>query len=89
MMDFVTHDGRVLDDAALDSMAREYESETWSGVGEISAGRPKIYDEDMETVSFRLPKSRISAIEAYVAHHGGSKSQFFRQAIDDALLASA
>ena len=88
-MSFVAHNGEILDDAAFDARAREYEEGTWSGVSEVSAGRPKMYDEDMETVSFRLPKSRMSAIEAHIGLHGGSKSQFFRDAIDEALLAHA
>ena len=70
-------------------MAEEYEEGSWSGAGPTSPGRPRIYDEDMETVSFRLPKSRIAAIEAFTKRSGQSKSQFFRDAIDRALLAQA
>ena len=88
-MEYKTEDGTVLTDEKLDQMAREYESGTWHGHGEVTKGRPKLYDEDMETVSFRLPKSRIEAIEAVTARTGESKSDFFRDAIDKALLESA
>ena len=84
-----TRSGVELTDDMLDSMAREYEEGTWSGHGEISPGRPRLYDEDMETVSFRLPRSRIEAIEALAKRTGESKSAFFREAIDQALLAKA
>lgn len=82
-------DGTVLTDELLDAMAQEYEEGTWSGHGEITPGRPRMYDEDMETVSFRLPKSRVAAIEAVAKRRGESKSEFFRQAVDQALLAQA
>lgn len=86
-MSFIAENGRSIDDTEFDRMAEEYEQGTWSGHGEVSPGRPKLYDEDMETVSFRLPKSRIEAIEAVAKRKGESKSQFFREAIDRALLA--
>lgn len=74
-------------DKQLDEEAKEYESGSWSGkTGEVVMGRPKLYDEDMETVSFRLPASRIRAIEAVVKRTGQSKSDFFRDAIDNALM---
>lgn len=69
----------------LDNMAEEYENGTWTGHGEIMMGRPKLYDEDMETVSFRLPRSRIIAVEAAAKRRGETKSDFFRKAIDQAL----
>ncbi len=88
-MEYIATNGKVLTDELLDSMAAEYEDGTWGGHGEVSRGRPRIYDEDMETVSFRIPKSRIAAIEAVVRKRGESKSDFFRDAIDQALLAQA
>lgn len=57
-----------------------------AGVRPVS-GRPRVYDEDMETVSFRLPKSRIFAIGAVAESRGESRSEFIREAIDAALLA--
>ena len=80
--------GAEITDAMLDAMAEEYEQGTWEGHGKVSAGRPCLFDEDMATVSFRVPKSRIAAVEAVAARKGESKSEFFRKALDDALLAS-
>ena len=88
-MTYKTRSGVVLTDEMIDSMAREYEEGTWAGHGEVSPGRPCLYDEDMETVSFRLPRSRIEAIETLTRRTGESKSTFFREAIDQALLAKA
>lgn len=56
-MKFKTASGRELSDADFDAMAVEYEAGTWTEpVGKASPGRPKLYEEDMETVSFRLPR---------------------------------
>jgi hypothetical protein len=88
-MGFETDGGIVIADETFDNMAEEYEKGAWTGGGEVTAGRPRLYDEDMETVSFRLPKSRIRAIDAVAKRTGTSKSDFFREAIDRALIASA
>lgn len=71
----------------LDHMAAEYESGDWNGsVGPVVPGRPRIYDEELETISFRLPKSRVNAIDAKAKRNGETRSQFLRQAVDAALL---
>ena len=43
----------------------------------------------METISYRLPKSRVNAIDAKAKRNGETRSQFLRQAVDDALLTNA
>lgn len=88
-MEFTKKDGTPITDDMLDAMAAEYENGTWSGHGEITMGRPKLYDEDMETVSFRIPRSRIVAVEAVTKRNGMSKSEFYRRAIDKELAALA
>lgn len=86
---YVADDGFLLTDEVLDGLAAEYEDGSWEGHGKVGPGRPRMYDEDMETVSFRLPKSRIFAIGAVAKSQGESKSEFIRKAIDAALLAHA
>ena len=86
-MKFKTASGRELSDADFDAMAVEYEAGTWTEpVGNASPGRPKLYEEDMETVSFRLPRSRVDAVEAAAKRRGISKSESYRRAIDRELL---
>jgi len=75
-------------DEQLDSLAADYESGTWKGrLGPVVQGRPRLYEEEMRTISFRIPASRLRAIDAYAERSGKSRSEFLRQAIDDALLA--
>ncbi|HIY82590.1 toxin-antitoxin system antitoxin subunit [Rubneribacter sp.] len=71
----------------FDAMAKEYEDGTWEGCGEPTMGRPKLYDEDLETVSFRLARSRIAAVDAATRRAGISKSEFYRRAVDRELAA--
>ena len=86
-MEFKTADGTILTDADFDKMAEEYENGSWEGCGKVTLGRPKLFDEEMETVSFRIPCSRIEAVEAVSKRGGISKAEFFRRAIDRELIA--
>lgn len=72
----------------LNKEAAEYEDGSWNpeSFGKPTPGRPRLYDEDMETVTLRLPRSRIAAIEAAASKLGESRSQFMRDAIDQRLL---
>lgn len=88
-MEYITENGSVLTDAMLDEMAKEYEDGTWSGHGPVSPGRPPLFDEEMVTVSFRMPISRVQAVETAARKYGQSKSEFFREAVESALLARA
>lgn len=86
-MKHIAEDGTALTDELLDKLAEEYESGAWKGdLGEVTRGRPKLCEEELETVSFRLPKSRIAAIEAVAKKRGQSKSEFLRQAVDRNLI---
>jgi uncharacterized protein (DUF1778 family) len=57
-------------------------------VGRITPGRPRLYDEELRTISLRLPKSRLDAIDADAKARGESRSQFLRRAIDHELSAA-
>jgi len=87
-MEYTTKSGQTITEEDLRIMDEEAETGAWHGDGPVVMGRPKLYNEDLETVSFRLPRSRIAAIEALSKKTGESKSEFFRQAIDQALISS-
>lgn len=88
-MEFRTASGKIIGDAEFEDMAKDYELGAWTGTGEVTIGRPKLYGEDMETVSFRIPRSRVVAVEAVTERLGISKSDFYRLAVDRELLALA
>ena len=75
-------------DDQLNRQAAQYEDGSWQGITEpAKPGRPRLYDDELETISFRLPKSRIDAIDAASKQQGESRSEFIRRALDSALLA--
>ena len=74
----------------LDKMAAEYENGTWEGnLTKVTMGRPRISDEELTTVAFRLPKSRLSNIERISKSRGETRSQFLRDAVNKALVSAS
>ena len=88
-MAYVSENGVELTDEMLDAMAAEYERGEWSGVGRVTAGRPRSFGEEMETVSFRIPKSRIAAMEEAARKRGETRSDLIREAVDMMLMSLA
>ena len=85
-MKYVTENGTVLTDEKLDEMAKKYEEGTWSGkMGKLVVGRPSLADEDVKSVSFRLPVSKIAMMDARAAAKGETRSEFIREIIEAAL----
>ena len=75
-----------VDDQMLDSMAAEYEKGSWhGGVGPIKAGRPHISDEDLTTISVRLPQSLLRTIDLKAKSKKENRSQFLRDTLIRAL----
>ncbi len=75
----------------LDAWAGEYEGADWSHMrfGEVVNGRPRIADEPLDSITVRIPRSRILAMKQMQAEHGITKSEFVRRAIDHELMAMA
>ena len=71
----------------LDSWAAEFESETWdaSRLGRPVMGRPSIADEEVRPVTFRLPLSKIVALDKSALEHGRSRSDELRAMVDSYL----
>jgi hypothetical protein len=92
-MGYKKKDGTVVTDDWMDTIAEAAEKDRLPGVilsTETHAGRPRMYDDDeLKTISFRLPLSRISAIERAAKRKGESRSEFLRDAVDKALIGNA
>ena len=85
-MDYRTETGQLLTDDRLDQMAKKYEEGNWSGkMGKLVVGRPSLADEDVKSVSFRLPVSKIALIDACAAARGETRSKFIRDVIESEL----
>lgn len=88
-MEYELKNGTVVDDDTLEAMAAEWESGAWEGhVENVVVGVPKeAADDEMTVVSFRMPKTRVDAVDAAAARLGVSKSEFYRRAVDRELAA--
>ncbi|MFY9263315.1 MAG: ribbon-helix-helix domain-containing protein [Arcanobacterium sp.] len=75
-------DGSEISDEQLELEAREYEAGTWEGtLSNIRVGRPPIYEEALVSVTVKLPKNMLAAID----ERTGNRSDFIRRALADAL----
>jgi hypothetical protein len=92
-MGYEKKDGTAITDDWMDAIAKAAENDQLPGIvlsTKTHAGRPRMYEDDeLRTVSFRLPLSRISAIERAAERKGESRSEFLRDAVDKALISSA
>ncbi|WP_172135442.1 ribbon-helix-helix protein, CopG family [Adlercreutzia sp. ZJ473] len=54
----------------------------------VMAGRP-LEQEPMDTISLKIPRSRLQAVNRMAREAGVSRSEFVRRAIDNELIALA
>ena len=74
-----------LSEEQLEEIAAQHDSGTWPGhTSPPVPGRPRLYDEELETISFRLGASRIRAVDDAADKLGESRSRFLRRAVDQA-----
>ena len=86
-MDVKTESGQVITEEMLDEMAKKYEDGTWGGkLGKLVVGRPSLADEEVKSVSFRLPVSKIAVMDARAEAKGKTRSEFIRETIESELV---
>ena len=83
-MEVKTKSGAVLTDEMFEELAAAYESGKWPGraTGEIVMGRPRISAEDSKTITFRLPISKIAALDKKAAAQKTTRSNALRAAVE-------
>ena len=87
-MDIKTKNGVVITDEMFERLASAYESGDWPGkaTGEIVYGRPRIAEEESRTVTFRLPVSKIVALDKAALAHNTTRSEALREAVEGYLV---
>ena len=86
-MSIVTKNGTVLTDEMIEKLAEQWENDTWSGhLDKVIMGRPRISDEELVNVTFRMPKSYLASIERITKESGQTRSTFLRNAVERALI---
>jgi len=82
-MSVVTSTGTELSDEMFDAMAEEWENDTWQGrLEKAPVGRPRLSDEDLRSVTFRLPVSKIGILDRKASTQGETRSKVLREAVE-------
>ena len=86
---YVTKSGAVLTEDDIERMAQAAEAGDYPGVpGEWVVrpqGRPPLCDEELVTITFKVPRSQRDAADARAASLGETRSLFMRAALAAAL----
>ena len=89
MREYVTKSGAVLTEADIERLAEAAERGDYPG--EPGAwmirpqGRPALCDEELVTITFKVPRSQRDAVDRRAAALGETRSQFMRAALAQAL----
>ena len=70
----------------LDKLAEPYEGGNWPEGRTILLGRPRISDEELVSVTIKLPKSQLEAIDNGANREGKSRSAYMRNLLKLAMM---
>jgi hypothetical protein len=88
-MKYIAENSIEITDEMIERWAAAYESGKYLGVaGEVTVGRPRLAVEEVRSVAFKLPVSKINAIDELARQQGETRSEFLRDAVDSILLAA-
>ena len=88
-MEYKPKDGTVITDAMIEELGEAVERDGLPGkpgkflVG--SPGRPRISDEDLVTVAFKVPASKRDQLDRAAKARGQKRSEFLRDALEAVL----
>ena len=83
-MGHIDKNGVIITDEWMDTIAKAAEADDLPGIvlrTETNAGRPKLYEDEMKTVSLRIPLSIINAVDLKAQQRGETRSQRIREAL--------
>ena len=90
-MSITLKDGFVLTDEMIEEIADKAERGELPGKpGRFiiaPPGRPRLSDEELVTIAFKVPASRRDQIDAAAASKGQTRSEFLRDVLEQALTA--
>lgn len=89
-MEYILKDGSVLTEEMIEELAEAAERGNLPGTpGEYiiaPPGRPRLSDEELVTVAFKIPRSQCDALDEKAKEKNQSRSQFMRTALAQALM---
>jgi hypothetical protein len=88
-MTITTKNGTVLTDEMMDQIADAFERGEWPGTeSHILQGRPLMFGEELQSVTFKAPVRKIAAIDRKAAKLEVSRSDYLRSLVDKDLGAA-
>ena len=77
-MEYTLRSGKVVTDEQIEAMAEAIEAGSLPGQwsGEVVVGRPRLADEPLDVISFKVPHSAALAIKRAAEQEGESRSAF-------------
>ena len=89
-MSITAENGTYLSDEMLDEIAQAFESGEWpEGRTRILRGRPKILGEELQSVTYKDAKSRVTAMDKRAASLHMSRSDYLRSLVSKDLASAA
>ena len=88
MSTYKTKSGATVTDDEIERLGEAAERGEYPGTpGEfiVSPGRPRLSDEDLVTIAFKVPRSHRDALDRRAEAQGETRSQFMREALERAL----
>jgi len=89
MMEYKLKNGKIITNAEIEELALAAERGEYPGEpGEWVVrpqGRPKLCDEELVTIAFKIPRSQRDSLDRAAALNNETRSQFIRSALAAAL----
>jgi hypothetical protein len=80
-----TDKGVEVTEEMFEKWAEGFERGEWPGTKSVILGRPRLAQEEVKTVTFKLPISDIEALDQRVAIQGQTRSELLREAVSEYL----
>ena len=84
-MEMKTKAGKTVTAEKLDEWAGEFEKGVWPEGKTVILGRPRLATEEVQSVTVKLPRSKVIALEEKAARMGVNRSEALREAVDEFL----
>lgn len=88
-MEYTTKSGYTFTEDMIEALAEAAARGDYPGEpGKVIVapqGRPKLYDEDLVTIAFKVPRSVRDLLDKRAAQNSETRSQFLRAALEEAL----
>ncbi|HCC36641.1 MAG TPA: hypothetical protein DEQ14_02955 [Treponema sp.] len=91
-MEYITASGAVITDEMIEAWGKACERGEYPGMpGKFiisPVGRPRLSDDELVSVSFKLPRGVVNVLDATAKKRNESRSEFLREAVGNAISAA-